>query len=262
VSKLSNRIFIGVATATLAAAAVAQPVSSSPVVYYKTTSAGYPVHVVQVDLNREGVRLGVATAQSGLGTLDNWSRMIDRTRPTAAVTGTYFCTSSLLPIGSIVTSGQRVYTGTIGTAFTYEPTRGARIVSTKPGAVYPWSGRETVLQAGPRLLTSGHRTLWPEAEGFRDPAVFAKRKRTVLGVNAHNKLMLVAIERPVLLREAAAVMRGLGAMDAMCLDGGTSTGLYFRGKSHVVPGRSLTNLLVVYDNPDRFDAFSHMLNPF
>ncbi|MGV3721256.1 MAG: hypothetical protein ACO1SX_10150, partial [Actinomycetota bacterium] len=61
---------------------------STPAIgYRKVKVAGVSMNVVQIDPKRPGVNLGVATAGNGLGYRDDWSRMIDRTRPTAAITG-------------------------------------------------------------------------------------------------------------------------------------------------------------------------------
>jgi hypothetical protein len=160
-----------------------------------------------------------------------------------------------------VVGGQTVHRGGVGTAFTYAPHRGVRLVACRPGIGYEWSAFDTVLRAGPRLLTGGARTLWPHAEGFRDPAVFAKKRRTAVAITRQGKLLLVAVQKPVLLRTLATAMQRLGVQEAMCLDGGSSAGLYHQGKSHVVPRRSLTNILVIYDSTARYRQQAASLNP-
>jgi hypothetical protein len=219
------------------------------------------MHVVQVDPRAPGVRLAVATARDGIGYRDTWSEMIARTRPTAAITGTYFDLASALPVGSIVLGGHTLHSGLVGTAFTFTPGRGPRVVACHPGREYDWSRHEMVLRAGPRLLTRGQRTLWPRAEGFRDPAIFARKKRAAVAITRSGKILLVAVEKPVLLRTLARALQALGACDAMCLDGGSSTGLYCRGRSRAVPARSLTNLLVVYDSAARYRQHAAALAP-
>jgi hypothetical protein len=196
--------------------------------------------------------LAIATARDGIGSREEWSAMIDRARPVAAITGTYFDVPSAVPVGSIVVGGKSVHRGLIGTAFAFDPTQGARLVACRPGREYDWSRFETVLRAGPRLLTGGQRTLWPGDEGFRDPAIFARKKRTAVALTRHGKLLLVAVEKPVLLRTLAQALQSLGVVDAMCLDGGSSAGLYHRGKTRLQPRRPLTNLLVVYDSVARY----------
>jgi uncharacterized protein YigE (DUF2233 family) len=219
------------------------------------------MHVVQVDPRRPEVRLAVATAANGIGYRDTWSSMIRRTGPAVAITGTYFDVRSAIPVGSIVVGGRLIHRGGVGTAMTYVPGQGVTLVACRPGIGYDWSSMDTVLRAGPRLLTAGGRTLWPHAEGFRDPAIFARKRRTAVAITQHGKLLLVAVQKPVLLRTLARALQQLGAVDAMCLDGGSSAGLYYRGKSYSVPRRSLTNLLVVYDSPARHRERAASLNP-
>ena len=51
---------------------------------------------------------------------------------------------------------------------------------------------------------------------------------------------------PISFGKWAQVMQGLGCSDAMNLDAGASQALYYRGKTLISPGRSLTNLLLVH----------------
>jgi hypothetical protein len=139
---------------------------------------------------------------------------------------------------------------------------GAALFVTSRSSLPPdWQRFETLIYAGPRLLSGGQVTLYPKAEGFRDRAIYARKPRTAVGVTKRGKLLLVAVARPIYLRDLARVMRALGARDAMALDGGGSAGLYYRGKSRVVPRRSLTNLLVVYDTEELYVRFSSQLAP-
>jgi exopolysaccharide biosynthesis protein len=108
---------------------------------------------------------------------------------------------------------------------------------------------QTVLRAGPRLIDQGRISLMPAVEGFRDPSILARKPRAAVGLTRKNKLLLVAVTKPVYLREMARVMVALGAYDAMCMDGGSSTGLYYAGKSYQVPRRVMTNVLMVYARP-------------
>jgi hypothetical protein len=239
----------------------AKPASTPAVVYRKTVAAGVPLHVVQVDLRRPEVRLAVATPAKGIGFRDTWPALVDRVRPAAAITGTYFCTTTSLPVGSIVVGGQRIFRGSVGTALAFSPAKGAKMVTLKPGRGRDWSAFEMVLQAGPRLLTAGRRSLSPPDEGFRDPAIYAPKRRTAAALTPHGKLLLVATQRPVLLRTFAEALRRLGAADAMCLDGGGSTALYCGGRTRVAPVRVLTNVLVVYDSAARYRQQAAVMNP-
>ena len=82
-----------------------------------------------------------------------------------------------------------------------------------------------------------------------------------MALTRHGKLLLVAVEKPILLRTLAGALQSLGAVDAMCLDGGSSAGLYHRGKTRLQPRRPLTNVLVVYDSVDRYRERAGSLVP-
>jgi exopolysaccharide biosynthesis protein len=82
-----------------------------------------------------------------------------------------------------------------------------------------------------------------------------------VGVTKHNKLLLVVVERPITLRQLSWVMRALGATDAIALDGGGSTCLYYRRTVKVLPKRKLTNLLVVYEDYTVYDNRLARLKP-
>lgn len=229
----------------------------APVAYYKTVKRGIPLHVVQADLNSPSLRVTVATAGNGIGTRDRWSSMIYRTHPTAAITGTYFDPRTAVPVGTIVVGGQFVHQGYVGSAFVFSPPNAAIL----PAAVDTLQQFETVLRAGPRLLVNGKVLIEPWKEGFRDPAIYARKRRAVVGITRHNKLVFVAVDRPVHLRPLAHALRDLGVVDALCMDGGSSAGLYHRGKTRVLPKRSLTNLLLIYDTPERYARYADRLTP-
>jgi hypothetical protein len=88
----------------------------------------------------------------------------------------------------------------------------------------------------------------PRTEGFRDPALFRPNPRTAIGLTARNKLLLVAVTRSIYLSDLARVLKELGAVDAVSLDGGSSTALWYRGKYPATPRRALTHIIAVYES--------------
>jgi exopolysaccharide biosynthesis protein len=101
-----------------------------------------------------------------------------------------------------------------------------------------------VINGGPRLLRDGRAQISAEAEGFDHPGdpgffyAFALRRnpRTIAGVTRDGRLLLVAVDgrapgysAGLSFAEEAAVMRALGADDAVNLDGGGSTTMTIRG---------------------------------
>ncbi|MBI3912499.1 MAG: phosphodiester glycosidase family protein [Armatimonadetes bacterium] len=231
------------------------------VVYYAAIAGGLPLHVVQADLNNPDLRLAVATAGGGIGYRDSWGRIIARTRPTAAITGTYFDPASALPVGSIVVQGKPVHGGAVGTALAFRAPGRVRMKTLRAGERFDGSHYDTVLRAGPRLVAGGRIVLSPRREGFRDPGIWARKRRALVGITRHHKLLLLGVRRPITLREAARAALALGARDAMCLDGGNSAGLYYRGKTHLAPRRPLTNLLVIYDRASTYKRVAQRLTP-
>ncbi len=221
---------------------------------------GIPVRYVVADLNNPQVRVGVVTARR-LGRDESIWQLLARSKPTAAVTGTYFSTTSKLPVGDIVIEGERVHFGGVGTALCITYDNQARFIRQKLHRQHDWRNYQLVLGAGPRLLQNGQVALYPPGEGFRDKRVYARGKRVAVGVTKHNKLLLVVVERPIRLRQLAWVMRALGATDAIALDGGGSTTLYYRRQVKVLPKRRLTNLLVVYEDRAVYESCLARLKP-
>lgn len=207
---------------------------------------GTPVDVVSINLNSPDLKVTVSLAKNGTGTSESFTSMLGRVKPDAAITGTFFCTRSLKPTGDIVIEGTPVYTGSVGTGVCFTPKNTVEFVPYAIGHRTKWQGYDTVLCAGPTLVKKGKMFLSPHDQGFRDPGLFGRKKRTALGVTANNKLLLVAVNTPMHLRTLAKIMLSLGAVDAVDLDGGSSSALHCNGKLISRPGRRLTNLLVVY----------------
>jgi hypothetical protein len=124
-----------------------------------------------------------------------------------------------------------------------------------------WSDYETVICGGPRLVTNGRTRVVPRAEGFRDRSLFRRRPRTAVGLTRYNRLVMVTVARPIYLRQLARLMRSLGCRNAIALDGGSSSAMFYRGRFAARPHRSLTNLLVVYDSSNAYHRALGRLAP-
>jgi uncharacterized protein YigE (DUF2233 family) len=217
------------------------------VTFRQVRRAGVKANVITVNLNDAQVKVSVALPQRGVGARETFRSMLRRVRPAAAVTGTYFGMRSGQPVGDIVIGGQLVNSGFVGTALAITPENEVRFIRTRRGQTHDWSEYETVVCGGPRLVTGGRARVYPYAEGFRDRSLFKRRPRTAVGVTRWNRLLLVTVKRPIYLRQLARLMRSLGCRDAIALDGGNSSAMFYRGRFATRPQRSLTNLLVVYD---------------
>lgn len=211
---------------------------------------GARVYVIKVDLDDPRISIDLGLPKKGLAHSETFTSMIGRRGPVAAVTGTYFCTRSLLPVGSLAVGGKELYVSCIGNTVCFMPANRVRIANTAKNEGFDFTGAQIGLRTGPRLLENGRYVLNARREGFRDPGLFGSRTRMVLGITPANKLLLVSIATPVTFARTASIMKVLGAVDALALDGGTSSAMYYKGRYIRRPGRALTNIIEVYVNPE------------
>jgi hypothetical protein len=116
---------------------------------------------------------------------------------------------------------------------------------TSAGRPLELAQQRLVVSAGPRLVRGGRVAVTARAEGFaprQAPAFYgtfvrARHARTLAGVRADGRLLLVTVDgrRPgwstgMTLPEAARLMLSLGARDALNLDGDGSTTMTIRGE--------------------------------
>jgi exopolysaccharide biosynthesis protein len=237
------------AAAILPGAASSLAAQPSSVGYECRRVAGAAAHVVTVNLNDRRVEVTLVVPRGGIGSAESFSSMIHRTQPDAAITGTFFGIKGLLPIGNLVSDGRLLYPMATGTTLAITRDNRAVLVPTRADHELDWNLYPTAIFTGPTLVRQGKCAVAPWAEGFTDPAHYRRARRTAAGITAHNKLLLVAVSRPITLSRMAKIMKGLGARDAVGLDGGTSAALHYRGGAIVRPGRRLTNIIAVYATP-------------
>lgn len=241
----------------IAAAAIVVCLASSAYPAVKTESValchavvrGASVSFVVVDLDDPGVMIDIGLPAKGISHSEPFASFVKRDAPIAAVTGTYFDTRTLIPTGTIVSGGQMVFENHIGAAVCFSPDNRARFVDARFGEACDLGGAESGVRTGPRLLANGEYALDPAREGFHHPGLFGARTRMVLGVTAHHKLLLAHVRTPITFSKLAGIMKVLGARDAICLDGGTSSAMYYRGQMIQRPGRMLTNIIEVRERP-------------
>lgn len=121
-----------------------------------------------------------------------------------------------------------------------------------------WTRVEQAVGGGPWLVKKGTESVdWSE-EGFKESFSTATHPRTAVGVTADNKLLIVtvdgrqAISGGISLPNLAALMKRLGAVNAINLDGGGSTTLSVRGMVLNSPSegieRPVANALLVFSD--------------
>jgi len=212
------------------------------------TINGYTVKYVQVDLNDKNIRVSIETAQKFPKGVESFSSILKRTQPIAAINGTYFCTETYVPVGDIVIDGLLYNSGTVGTAFAVDYNNNAFMLPYSESG-YDYTSYRTALCSGPRLLIDGNIKIDGHAEGFSDPSVFSNALRSAIGITSNNKLLLITVtNKGCSLNTLANICKSLGAFQAITLDGGSSSGLYYNGTQYKKPGRMLTNILAIYYN--------------
>lgn len=231
------------------------------VTYAKSKIAGIPVNVVTTNLNSPDIYVTPAVARCGVGTCESFRSMIRRTRPAAAINGTFFCTRTLKPTGDIVIDGRLLWKGYLGTAVAVDYSGGVHFVPTRSARNYKWYDYDQVLAAGPTLVLAGKTIVMPKSEGFRSGVHFNKRARAAVGLTWNNKLVFVTTRKNIYYRQLAKVMKYLKCRDAAVLDGGSSIGLYCKGKLIANPGRGMTNCLLVYDDRNDYEHYRGALCP-
>lgn len=114
-----------------------------------------------------------------------------------------------------------------------------------------------VMGAGPLLLTNGRVVLNATAEQFKPPFGTQAASRSGIAQTAEGTVLLAAAHNRVggpgpTLREWALILRQLGGVNALNLDGGSSTTLYLGGQlldRHAVTAARVQNGIGVFVQP-------------
>ncbi|MGE5398218.1 MAG: phosphodiester glycosidase family protein [Chitinophagales bacterium] len=113
------------------------------------------------------------------------------------------------------------------------------------GSPVDWSNVINTVGAGPMLVVDGQVDVDPLREGMKDPKITSNSgARSFIGVTPSNQLVM-ATTPGATTKQLAAIAQKMGLSYAMNLDGGASSGLYYKGKYITSPGRNLSNCLVV-----------------
>ncbi|NOU97103.1 hypothetical protein GC093_28335 [Paenibacillus sp. LMG 31456] len=110
---------------------------------------------------------------------------------------------------------------------------------------------ESAIGVGPKLVTNGQVDVDFERDGFDDPKITgAANTRSFVGVNGDGRLVMGTLSSATAVDMAQALVE-LGLVEAMNMDGGSSSALYADGSMKRAPGRLLSNALIVkrYEDP-------------
>lgn len=219
---------------------------------FKVGGRSFSVQMVTISLMDPKVRLKVALAGDTVGKVEELSSLAKRHKAAVAVNGTFFNAYTndayKAPYGYIVSGGELKMkaSGDKRTIFTYDSNLLARLI---PGSdfndAFGAGTMEGALQAGPRLVVNGKVAIDVKTEGFKDPKILTGGgARSALGLTRDHKLILLT-SGGATIPQLAEIMKQAGAYQAMNLDGGASSGLYYNGKYLTQPGRKISNALIV-----------------
>ncbi|NQX47330.1 phosphodiester glycosidase family protein [Paenibacillus tritici] len=219
---------------------------------YKVGGRSFSVQTVTVSLLHPSVKLDAVLAGNTVGKTEALASIAKRSQATAAINGTFFDAYTngafKAPYGYIISGGKMLKnsSGDKRTVFAYDRNLLAELI---PGSQFrerfDAGSIQGAIQAGPRLLVNGKVALNVLAEGFKDPKILTGGgSRSALGLTRDHKLILLT-SGGATIPQLAEIMKQAGAYQAMNLDGGASSGLYYNGKYLTTPGRLISNALVV-----------------
>ncbi len=108
-----------------------------------------------------------------------------------------------------------------------------------------WDNVVYAISAGPSLRINGQKTGDPKNESFTEAKILNNvAQRTFIGVKNDNTLMIGTVSASV--SQLKDIVNQLGLKNAMCLDGGASSGLYYNGSYLTSPGRNISNSINFY----------------
>jgi exopolysaccharide biosynthesis protein len=225
--------------------------------------------LVQAHLDTVRIKVGLGRNQVGL--TEPLASMAKRHRALVGINGSYFQAynsgAHKPPVMTLITNGQPVFTGNIGTTLGFTARNEARmdratvVLGALNGASYSyrdgisngdhadaatafWPRVQEAVGCGPRLVTDGRIALDMSGEKFTDRKVLVlSTARSAVGLTRDRRLLLVTTSGTI--PQLAGIMKALGAYQAMNLDGGASSGLWVRGHYLRSPGRNLSNCLLV-----------------
>lgn len=106
-------------------------------------------------------------------------------------------------------------------------------------------GVKTIVSGAPRLVVDGVKYTQLDPGFTESRFTTAVTPRTAVGTTRDGKLLLVNVKAAT-IEQMRDLMLALGCVDAINLDGGSSTAMYYNGQTLATPGRNLTSTLQVF----------------
>jgi hypothetical protein len=214
------------------AADVVKNVAAGVTMTTRKTTTPWVIHVLKVDLTVPGVRLGATTSAQRQRTTSSYAKLVNAA---AAVNGCFFSYSTYATTGLAVGNGvawSDTADNNLLAAFAFDS---ADRVELRPQAEltrFDAAWMKGVVSGRPMLVTAGTKL----ATNPSYPSCATRNPRTAVGLSRDKKTVIIAVvdgrsslSLGMTCTELATLMSGLGAYDAVNLDGGGSTDMYVRG---------------------------------
>ena len=231
-----------------------------PVQVRQRTLGGVSFYQTTIDLTdpETFITMGLANnaAYANSSTVSNgdepFTKMVARHKAAVVANGTFFDkTGQKWVLGNMVAGGRFLKYSrweNYGTTLGIRAGNQLEMITARAEGKPEWDQHWFSLTCGPRLIKQGKIWLSPKSEGFADPHVLGVGFRTAIGFPANRQqLFLITFLKALSLQQEAEIMKAIGCVEAMNLDGGASEALAHKGQILIPAGRNLTNVIVVYD---------------
>ena len=197
----------------------------------------WAVHVLDVDLSRCNAIIAVKGADSAAGRIKTTTMLralSAKEQVLAGVNADFFSLATGVPVGLLVVNGTMLTPLTSAPVLAFDSS-GAPLIATfvrATGQLLPLYPRDAV---GGRPVLVRDSVIVVAVDSAGSASFIARNPRTAAGIAANGKRMFFVVvdgrQLPysdgMSLRELATLMRGLGARDAINLDGGGSSTLVY-----------------------------------
>lgn len=212
-----------------------------PIAYQQFKFGHKLYHMIKANLDSPTI----ATETVHANNLQGAWKLIAKREPIAAITGTFFAPRQQKPVADVLVDGKLKASGSRGTAIGVDWDGGVTIFDQDFGQKTDWLDYQFGLRGTVRIIKDGKVRPNPKWQHFHDSRIWGRAARTAVGLTKAGKLVFVATKASVTLSTLGKAMRSQGVMNAVSLDGGSSTCLYYNGSMIISPGRRLCNMVVI-----------------
>jgi len=246
-----KRVLTASISLAIACSAMGNPMPARPIAYESFKQGPAVYHSVKANLSVDRVSAEVIYAPR----LTKAWTMLGRSQPVAAITGTFFAFENHQPVADVIVDGELVANSARGSALAVDWFGRVKIFDAKRYEAVDWFPYRYAMRGLVRLVQKGVVCPDPKSQGFRDKRIWGSAPRTAVGLTKEGKLVFMATPNSVTLSALGKAMKSRGVVDAVSLDGGGSTMLYYRGSMVIGPKRALSTMFVLHERSPFDSAF-------